>query len=443
MEANTDRYLNMKKKKSNNNSNQTEVFRYYLNKISELFKNREYITGLKLAEEMKARLMAQEIADPFFLGWQRYYSFLFLYQMQEYQKALELFQTKEKFPYMLDLNQMLLMTSAAAEISSHVYDAELTLKLARLSWSMSFKLPDSVTRIKNAQNACIYLERLKQSRLNFCFARFLSGFGRKNNIAALYLQGLECLAANYNQSSSPSIADVLIQSQKELSEMIESTPPDIEKARIAQLISRVSTINNNIETSGEFENARLCVEKSIMSELSELLKLYKSLVYEYDENAVTLLMDAIRVNNKSAVALLIEKGADLHHCEIRQGLTPLLAAVNLGYTDIVKILIDNGSDLEVKAILGQTPLIRAVINGHVNTLALLIEHGALTDRKDQSGNTALMHAVEIGDLEVVKCLVYMGADIKLKNREGFSLVQIAKAAGNTKTLRFLKQIKAT
>jgi hypothetical protein len=48
------------------------------------------------------------------------------------------------------------------------------------------------------------------NRLNFWVCEVLTGFGRSNEVPVLYLQGLECLAANYRQSASITIAAICL-----------------------------------------------------------------------------------------------------------------------------------------------------------------------------------------------------------------------------------------
>ncbi|GAB4282625.1 MAG: hypothetical protein Kow0029_28300 [Candidatus Rifleibacteriota bacterium] len=418
------------------------VFEFYLKQISNLLNKKKFNTCLELCREMKARLFANPPVDPVLLGWQRFYEFINLVQMHKDNEALNLFLSNEEHPFSLDIHQMTYMTSVAAELACNLGNVKQTLKLCRLAWALSFKDNEIITRIQKAQNACIYFERLKESRLNFGFARFLTGFGKSNDIPVLYIQGLECLLANFRQSKSQTIQAILLDSLATLSEYFRKPPEKLDRTRIKELIDAINENRTFFHVTGLFDEAKNCLNTNEISRFQKLINTNTDLVYEFDEDGNTLLMEAIRKGNEKAVDILIESNADLHVVEDIQGSTPLLLAVNLGYASIARKLLDNGADPEVKGIFGQTPLIRAVIEGHCDLTALLLEYGALTDRRDESGNTAIMHAVEDEKIEIVKSLIFAGADINMKNAAGMTLVQIAENMGHEKVSRVLKQFRA-
>lgn len=426
---------------NNQTNKKTDVFEVYLNKISSLHKNNEPQTGLELCEEMKARLLAEPDPNPFYLGWQRYYKFIFLIQLEKLSEALSHFLSNEEIPYLLDVSQTSYMTSVAAELAAGHENIALTLKLSRLAWALAFRNTDIVLRIQKAQNACIYFERLNHNRLNFCFARFLTGFGQSNKIFALFIQGIECLLANYRQSKSPSISALLQESIISLQEHIHSPPENVERTRILELIDQLTKLGIEIPISGKFTHAKELIINNKLAELQILLQKMPSLIHEYDKNGITLLFEAIKNDKEDIAELLIEECADIHHFEFTQGQSPLLMAVNLGRTNMVRLLIENGADLEIKGLFGQTPLIRSVVEDYIDITAILLEHGALTDRRDESGNTALMHAVEDGQIEVIKSLIFAGANVNLKNSQDQTLLQIAQTSKQAQVERLLHQLK--
>ena len=419
--------------------NESNIFEFYLNQISAKLKDNNLNTALDLCREMRARLLAGPSIDPMMLGWQRFYEFTCLIKMNQDKEALDLFLSSEKQPFILDRNQTAYMTSVAAELACSSDNITLTIKLSRLAWTLSFRDPDIISRVQKAQNACIYCERLRQSRLNFGFARFLTGFGKSNDIPVLFIQGLECLLANYRQSGSLTVAAILLNSLGELAGYLESLPDNLDRLRIVELVDAINNIPGTINVSGYFGKAVKLLEDNRLPELTALIAQYPHLVNENDKDGLTLLFKAIQQNNLRALELLIEKDADLHRCEAVQGSSPLLMAVNLGQADMVKVLLESGSDPEIKGVFGQTPLIRSVTEGYFSVLALLLEYGSLLDRRDDTGNTALMHAVEDGQLEMVKALIFAGADTSLKNQASMNLLQLAESSDQPAVAKFLKQ----
>lgn len=419
-----------------------KVFEFYLKQINNLFQKKKFDTAYELTREMKARLLANPPIDPIMLGWQRFYQFLAMVQLNQDAEALSLFLTNEEHPYSLDLNQITYMTSIAAELACNLNQVKQTLKLARLSWALSFRDKEIITRIQKAQNACIYFERLQSNRLNFGFARFLTGFGKSNDIPVLYIQGLECLLANFKQSQSRIIQTLLLDSLETLQEFYELPPEHLERPRILELIEAIKDGRKAYQLSGLYQKALTYIKEDKAAELLALINEYPDLVFEYAEDSFTLLFEAVRKGSQATVDLLIKHNADVHTIEEVQGGTPLLMAVNLGRLEIARALLDAGADPEIKGIFGQTPLIRSVIEGHHDLLALLLEYGVITDRRDESGNTAIMHAVEDDELEMVKSLVYAGADTTMKSAAGLTLLQIAESMKHHEMADFIKQIKS-
>lgn len=91
----------------------------------------------------------------------------------------------------------------------------------------------------------------------------------------------------------------------------------------------------------------------------------------------THLMIACEEENIDAVSFLLEKGADVNakqYFQNCQGVTALLKAAAGGYTEIVKILLENGADVYAKTGAGNTSLMKAREKGHVDIVALIKNH---------------------------------------------------------------------
>ena len=57
-----------------------------------------------------------------------------------------------------------------------------------------------------------------------------------------------------------------------------------------------------------------------------------------------------------------------------------MVATDRGHTNIVQLLLDNGSDVNVKAIDGKSPLFLATKKGHTEIIELLKRAGAKESR---------------------------------------------------------------
>jgi ankyrin repeat protein len=75
-----------------------------------------------------------------------------------------------------------------------------------------------------------------------------------------------------------------------------------------------------------------------------------------------------------------------------------------GYTEMAKLLIDAGAELNAKNGMGGTCLIYSVSFNRPEITRLLLESGANTSLKDAQGKTALDHAKGLGLNELITLL---------------------------------------
>ena len=73
------------------------------------------------------------------------------------------------------------------------------------------------------------------------------------------------------------------------------------------------------------------------------------------------------------VKVLLENGADVNHPDF-DGMTPLCLACMLGRKNIVQLLLQGKADVNHWDRHGRTPLLLASANGHHNVVKLLLEH---------------------------------------------------------------------
>jgi hypothetical protein len=94
----------------------------------------------------------------------------------------------------------------------------------------------------------------------------------------------------------------------------------------------------------------------------------------------------------------------------------LIHACIRGHDGIVKRLIAEGADLNLKDQWKNTALIHACIEGHYGIVKQLVAAGADLNVQDSSGKTALMHACIQGRDGIVKRLIAEGADLNVKSQ---------------------------
>jgi ankyrin repeat protein len=91
------------------------------------------------------------------------------------------------------------------------------------------------------------------------------------------------------------------------------------------------------------------------------------------------------------LGFLLAKGAD-PNARDGKGVTPLVLACNLGFTEGLEVLIAHGARVDEPSGTGETPLIAAVHRRDIQMIRTLLKAGANPDRADNSGRSARDYA---------------------------------------------------
>lgn len=193
----------------------------------------------------------------------------------------------------------------------------------------------------------------------------------------------------------------------------------------------------DINALGDHEETLLIAAlRGKQSELARLLIGRGADIHIVDKVGHTALISAAMHGDVDETRLLLERGADMTTVD-RFGKTALLFAAMGSKTEIVTLLIDagakmgpieaavlgeletlrmmlnNGADVDTRNAAGMTPLMGAAAGGHDNILTALLIRGADINAVDEQGQTALTYAVTHRHLESVRLLLDQGADINL------------------------------
>ncbi|KAH8834294.1 hypothetical protein DL96DRAFT_1676459 [Flagelloscypha sp. PMI_526] len=133
--------------------------------------------------------------------------------------------------------------------------------------------------------------------------------------------------------------------------------------------------------------------------------------------------------------LLLHNGARVDFCGDNEN--ALEAAARCGHLEIVKFLLENGTDVNATGRVSRTALRAAVSARHLEISKFLLEKGANVNAMGEHNVTALQAAAYGGDLEMCKFLLEKGADINATGGEfGTTLHSALAWGGNLEMVKF-------
>ena len=232
--------------------------------------------------------------------------------------------------------------------------------------------------------------------------------------------------------------------------------------------------NNILETTDNVKNNLLMIAcKYNHTKLAKyLIKRGSKINRQNIDTGETALHYAVINNNLELTSLLVEKKADKDILDYNLN-TSLMIASNRGYTSIMKYLIKNNADYNIKDIHDnniianeakfkrydnvkfiinrggdpntilnvsfnyKTLLINFVIEENINMIEFLLNKNANTELTDIDGNTALLYAFKSKNLEIIKLLLEHGSNIEHANFDGETCFGISIQLFDKDILNFL------
>jgi ankyrin repeat protein len=173
--------------------------------------------------------------------------------------------------------------------------------------------------------------------------------------------------------------------------------------------------------------------------------------------AISPLGEAIIANDPGIVRVLLDHGANpnayvsfdglhmLEHVKSHlERVTPLLAAIDVRSLPLVKMLVENGAELQYTRNMGiaRTPLQRAAETGSFDIVEYLVDQGAIIDTIPvYSGGTALQLASMNGFCGIAALLLERGANPNYPPAKGDGITAFEAAAewGHIDTMSLLMQ----
>lgn len=161
------------------------------------------------------------------------------------------------------------------------------------------------------------------------------------------------------------------------------------------------------------------------------------------------LFDAAEKGQTDLVRALIQQGADVDVRGVAgkntkyptREWTPLLVASEKGYTKIVSILIENGANVHAQNYATRTPLHLAALKGYAEIVKMLIAKGADVHASSSHDQWTPLHAaVYSGQTTVALILLKAGADPFIKNIQGATPQDYAKMRGLNTVVKTIEEM---
>ena len=153
------------------------------------------------------------------------------------------------------------------------------------------------------------------------------------------------------------------------------------------------------------------------------------------KEAAQLLIFAANRSHVDVLRYLVEELKINVNTQNSEGNYSLIAAVIGGNIEVVKYLIRNGANLNLKddtktadyknLSLYGTPLIHAVTSGKMHIAKFLADTGANLNIKTNSGYSALMLAIILNKFDIARYLIDKGADVNDQDANGYSVLMQA------------------
>lgn len=166
--------------------------------------------------------------------------------------------------------------------------------------------------------------------------------------------------------------------------------------------------------------------KSSFTVLVSCMVMLVSPIVHADESLDNDLNEAAYKGDTKEVVRLLQQGAHVDAAN-KYGTRAIDYAAMRGYTDMAKILIDAGADIEQRSgRQGNTVLVHATEKkSSLGVLQLLLAASANVDAPDNEGKTALFNACYFGNEEAAKVLLTAGAKVDYADKNGIQPIHFA------------------
>ena len=143
------------------------------------------------------------------------------------------------------------------------------------------------------------------------------------------------------------------------------------------------------------------------------------------------LFEASAAGKFDVVAHLIFTHPEAVNLYAGDGFTPLSLACYFGQFEVARYLVLKGADVNLPSKNGFNvyPLHSATAGNYTNIARMLVDNGAQVNVKQQEGSTPLHSAAQNGNLELLILLLENGADVNIRLESGKLPADLAREKG--------------
>jgi ankyrin repeat protein len=139
--------------------------------------------------------------------------------------------------------------------------------------------------------------------------------------------------------------------------------------------------------------------------VAHLMYTHHEMVNTFSPDGFTPLGLACYFGHPQIASYLVLKGADVNiPSDNGFSVYPIHSAVAANQTEIARMLLDHGAQVNVKQKSGVTPLHSAAQNGNLELLIMLLEHGAMVNIRMEGGKLPADLAAEKGFTDIAAIL---------------------------------------
>ena len=160
-----------------------------------------------------------------------------------------------------------------------------------------------------------------------------------------------------------------------------------------------------------------------------------------DKTVVINIFEAAALGRTTHLVRLLARHPELVNACADDGFQPLGLASFFGHLEAAEYLVMAGASVNVPSNneLHAVPVQLSVVGGHASIVKMLLKNGAQPNVRARGGLTPLHSAAANGDVESIQLLILAGADLHVLNDDGKLPLDLAREGGHSQVVEILKR----